>query len=160
MATHDPTFRFPIDEADAGAIHSRLNAFLVANGYTTSNDQAFPSHFRRGLSHASWWSSNMSRLGTRLRVDLDDSHLILDYEIAVTGQHLTDDDRRFWAQEAQRAFDFASGDNETPVDYRIQEEKRAEDVTGDYRSTAIWATAIVMTTIVVAGLVADWLGWL
>ncbi len=160
MATHEPTFQFPLSSTDSTQLRQRLITFFEANGYTTDDGDAFPITLRRGQSHASWWSSDMSRLKATLRIDLQDDDLHLDYQVIITGQHLTDEDQAYWSQEAQKAHEFAIGDDEEPTDYRLKETQRAKEVTSDVRSAGLWATAIVMGLIIVGSVIADRLGWL
>ena len=160
MATHEPTFQFSLPSTDSTPLRQRLITFYEANGYTTDEGDAFPVSLRRGQSHASWWSSDMSRLKTTVQLHLQDGDLHVEYRVLITGQHLTDDDRAYWSDEAQRAHEFAIGDDEKATDYRLKEKQRAKEVTSDVRSTGLWATAIVVGLIVVGSIIAGRLGWL
>ena len=143
----------PDDVADA---HRRLHDFFVHNGYTTDDDSARPLIMTRGTRGASWWSSNMTELQTRVTL-VAEPPAKLTYQVEATGQILSDEDRAFWKREARAAEAYLLGRGEL-VDLRRQEAQRSRKVAGEHRKLALQATLLVFLTVFVLGVLADRLG--
>ena len=156
MGHYEKTFSFAVDD-DVDDATKGVREFLELNGYSLNDEGDHRLIAKRGKPGASWFSSDMSRLETQLTIEFDGNQVDLDYRVTVTGQHLTDEDRQFWEREAQ-AIERATNREEPAVDLRPEEAERAKQVTGEYRSTAVWAAFIVFAMIIVFGLVADRLG--
>lgn len=139
----------------------KLAEFYRANGYellevvdpdsdedSDANEPDRVAQFERGETEARWWSSDMSRLPTRVEVRRENDGLTIEYEVDVTGQHLTDADRDFWEREIQAAGNFLRNPSRRPRDLRHEEAKRAEQLRRRFLSYGIWAAIIAFLMVV------------
>jgi hypothetical protein len=94
--------------------------------------------FVRGRTAANWWTSNMTKLPTRVEIRRDDDALEITYEVDVTGQHFTEEDRDFWRSELDAACEYLRNPSRTPRDLRHEEAKRAERIRRRMLSYGIW----------------------
>lgn len=158
MSHHEETFAIDAADDDGG---QRLLEFYRHNGYSVvDNDRGqAPWTLERGTDGASWWSSNMTKLKTRITIDRSEGGYAVTYRINTTGQHLTDDDRAFWRREASTAEDVLH-DRRSIVDLRPREADRAEALKMEYRSFGLRAAVIIVVTIVITGIVGSHLGFL
>ncbi len=107
-------------------------------GDTDADEAPDERIFVRGRTAANWWASNMTKLPTRVEIRRDDDALEISYEVDVTGQHLTDDDRDFWRRELDAACEYLRNPSRTPRDLRHEEAKRAERIRRRMLSYGIW----------------------
>lgn len=146
----------------------RLIEFFRANGYDLLESDTEPADddsraprdtavFVRGESEASWWSSDMTKLSSRVEVHIDDANdmVTIQYRVDVTGQHLTEADRQFWNREMQAAFDYLRNPSRTPRDLRHEESKRAERVRQRMLSYGIWGGILMFLVVVMINLLTS-----
>lgn len=152
MSLHEPDFSIPVDDPEW---LNRLKEFLLANGYAEGADALV---FTRGQEGASWYSSDMSKLRTRLQVHQEPETIRLSYAIQIKGQRLTEEDKAFWEKEAEFARTYLQGSAEKPRDLRSEEALRARRVTEDLRRQGLWAASVVFFIIFVGTIVVDRLG--
>jgi len=138
----------------------RLIEFYRANGYELVDeridDDRISDHpgesvvMARGNSQAGWWSSDMTKLSSRVEAyrNTDEQTLALEYQVDTSGQHLTESDRQFWDREMQAAFDHLRNPSRTPRDLRHEEAKRAERIRRRILSYGIWGAIITFLLIV------------
>jgi hypothetical protein len=103
-----------------------------------ADGQSVERVFTRGHTAANWWASNMTKLPTRVEIRRDETALEITYEVDVTGQHFTDEDRDFWRRELDAACDYLQNPSRTPRDLRHEEAKRAERIRRRMLSYGIW----------------------
>ena len=96
----------------------------------------------RGHDTAGWWSSNMTRLPTRIDVRPSEQAIEIRYEVDTTGQRLTEEDRDFWSQELRAAAQYLRNPSRQPRDLRHEEAKRAEQIRRRMLSYGIWGAII------------------
>lgn len=108
-------------EADAATL---IAEFCEANGYKRRADAGEEALvFERGEEGAGWWTSAMTGLLTQLEVQIEAQRVRLRYTIDIAGQRLSDEDRKFWAREAEHMGGYLRGG--TLFDLRHAEEQRA-----------------------------------
>ncbi len=146
----------------------RLAEFFRTNGYFrrddelpddgAGDDEPDRQHavFVRGQSAAGWWASNMTKLPTRVEVDRRGERLDITYEIDVTGQHFTDEDRDFWQRELEAACEYLRNPSRTPRDLRHEEAKRAERIRRRMLSYGIWGAIAAFVLIVLVKLLTSY----
>ena len=155
MSSYETTHRIgDVDELDDAV--ERLVEFYRHNGYEVAERTDENVEFRRGRPRAGWFSSEMTRLQTTVRTDIDGDAVTIRYTVDTSGQWLTDEDRQFWTREAESAEECVNGAD--PVDLRDEERRRAGDVTGQIRRTGLQAMFIIIILVVGVMLVAHLVG--
>ena len=109
----------------------------------------------RGRPAAGWWSSDMTKLPTRVEIEPHDQQIRIHYDIDVTGQHLTEEDRRFWEREIGAAIEYLHHPNRSPRDLRHEEAKRAEQIRRRMLSYGIWGGVIAFLLILLMNMVPE-----
>lgn len=145
----------------------RLAAFYRANGYEViADDEERPDdnvdteldegrrsvQLRRGKRGASWWTSNMARLFTRVEATRVEHAIRITYEIDVTGQLLNENERSFWRREARQAGYYAQGARSEPQDLREHEARRARNQRRSRLSYALWGALSFFIFFIVLGM--------
>lgn len=162
MATLNETLAVdaPDDLDDLDEAMARLSEFYLANGYLPEN--ATPTDapslardgayiFTRGKPGNGWWTSDMSELFTRVRIESLEGELRLDYEVETTGQWLSEADRTFWSRERQAAVNFMTGVAHQPLDLRPIEEMRSKKVSRGFLSVGLTGAFAVFIVIILLG---------
>ncbi|MFB6263127.1 MAG: hypothetical protein ABEL76_05800 [Bradymonadaceae bacterium] len=135
--------------------------FYRANGYrrvageeAEDREEALSgaATFERGEKEARWWSSDMSKLPTTVRVDAADEELDVVYRVDTTGQRLTDGDRDFWEAEMRALDAFLEEPAGEPVDMRADEAARGARVSARMFRYGLLGAMIVFIVIVGLGL--------
>lgn len=142
-----------IETSEPRTAAERLQTFYEGNGYGLDivTDQDDTTVLTRGESGSSWWSSNMTELHSRVRLVERDDALELHYEVDVSGQYLTDEDRAFWEREIEAAVQFATGGLDKPTDLRKAETQRADKGFGERISLGIWGAVFIAIFILILG---------
>lgn len=163
MATHRETgtFEGPHDE---GTPLDTLVDFYVANGYVPV-DAAEPGEpsdepvatarsvsLERGKSGAGWWTSDMTKLHTRLQLDWTGEHIEYTYEVDTSGQLLKEVEQAFWRREVQWARRYLAGDVDAPRDLRDEEARRADEQENSLISMGVSGAVVVFLVIVALAL--------
>lgn len=140
---------------------ARLSEFYLANGYLPAAGSAAATSdgeqdsgacvFTRGKPGSGWWTSDMSELFTRVRVEQLGEQLLLAYEIETTGQWLSEADRGFWARERQAAVHFLTGVTQQPQDLRPAEGMRSKKVSRGFVSIGLTGAFAAFIVIVLLG---------
>ncbi|MGM0556536.1 MAG: hypothetical protein ACQEVA_09190 [Myxococcota bacterium] len=131
----------------------RLQEFYTANGYDfgMADRSDDTTSMIRGESGSSWWSSNMTELPCEVRLVARDASVEIHYEVDVSGQYITDEDRTFWDNELEKAIAYGSSQLETPTDLRKAEENRAEKGFGERIAMGVWGAIIIAVFIMLLG---------
>lgn len=146
-----------------------LAEFYRDNGYdyaadTTSQVESAPDAegsdgevlvFQRGRESAGWWSSNMTELSTRVELARQGDAIEISYQVDVTGQHLTEEDRQFWRHEIAAAVDHLRHPSRSPRDLRHEESKRAERIRRRMLSYGIWGAILAFLLVVLLDMMAS-----
>jgi hypothetical protein len=135
------------------SVLARLEEFYVANGYdygpeTGSDDTTL---LVRGKSGSGWWSSNMTELASEVRLVTRANTVEIHYDVDISGQYLTDEDRTFWDNEIAKAATFGRGELQKPPDLREAEEQRAEKGFGGRLYVGVWGAFLVAVVILLLG---------
>lgn len=158
MSFHEEVFHLNIDPV-ADGILELITAFYTQNGYIKESEDEAEGRavFIRGKSSAGWWSSDMTNLHTVVTVSIKRTQARLDYRVNITGQRLLDEDREFWKKEA-RALAATVEQGAEIVDLRPEEARRAEALAKNMRKSGVWYGFAIFLTIIIAFLVANFLG--
>jgi hypothetical protein len=138
----------------------RITDFYEANGYQrrdAEGDTSERAHrLERGERNAGWTTSCMCDLFAQVTVELDEERLSVRYVVDVAGQHITEEDRAFWAQEAERAAEHVRGG---PLyDLREAERRRAERTRAETIRTALFGSMMVVLIVFALVVFASSLG--
>ncbi len=155
MSIHDPKFRLGFTDDDS---LDRLVAFLEHNGYQQAPGDGPDVLLTRGNERAGWFSSNMSKLGTELRLRQKEDHTEAKYVVDIRGQRLTDEDQKFWRREINAAEAYALNPDAELKDLRPTEAKRADAITDDLRRKANRVGFAICIGILVLGILATHCG--
>lgn len=90
------------------------------------SDATIEARMTRGKKKASIWSSNMADLHALLGIRYDTGAIVIDYDVEITLQHLTEDDKRFWTREAAKAEAYIQGKVDAVIDWRENESIRVD----------------------------------
>ncbi|RAL20158.1 hypothetical protein DL240_18240 [Lujinxingia litoralis] len=148
MSTYEitHTIRLP---AEHPAPLDALGDFFVHNGYMPRPSEDAELMLTRGTPGAGWRTSEMSGLGTELRLQALQEEVQAHYIIDVRGQRLNDTERAFWKREVRAAEAFLT-DPEQLVDVRDQEQQRARIARRRMRRGGL--TAAIATAFIVSAL--------
>lgn len=163
MATHRETGTFEGPPDEDGALEALVD-FFAANGYAPADssepeapseepvDTAHSVTLERGKSGAGWWTSDMTKLHTRLQLRWTGDHIEYTYEIDTSGQILTEVEQAFWRREVQWARRYLAGDMDAPHDLRDEEARRADEQENSLISMGVSGAILVFLVIVALGL--------
>ena len=130
----------------------KLQEFYRANGYEISaggdDDTVLMT---RGESGSGWWSSNMTELASTVTLVSRGATVEIHYDVDVSGQYLTDEDRTFWSNEIAKAKKYAMGGLEKPTDLRKAEEQRADKGFSSRIYVGIWGAFLIAVVIIMLG---------
>lgn len=157
MATHETSFTItgPFAAGEDAPL-ARAARFYEANGYTCvarDGDDAGARTATRGRPGAGWTSSDMTTLHTVVTITEAPEALELAYVVDVTGQRLSDEDRRFFEREAKAARAYLRGKHEAPMDLREAERQRAEGISAASMRMA-WRWGVAAFAIAAIALIA------
>lgn len=105
-------------------------------------------HLSRGRHDTGWWSSDMTKLHAEVTAVYRSDSLEIDYEVDVSGQRLTEDDRAFWDRELDAAAEYVMHPHRTPRDLRHEEAKRAEELRRRMLTYGIWGAIIAFFLVI------------
>lgn len=140
---------FPDDEPV-----DRLVVFYMANGYELVEreaDSPARASLERGEAGAGWWTSDMTKLHTRVHLERHAERVEVVYEVDTSGQVLNDIEEAFWRRELQAARRYCRGEVDEPRDMREQEANRAAKQKSSLMSFGLWGAVAVFLIVVLLG---------